>query len=315
MPISFQCHNPGCGKKITAKDEMAGRKAKCPGCGASLQVPHGANASIKAKASAAAAVRQGGAPQAASRPAPAPAVSNGLEPTAVEETWRRSPLFRQRSEFLVKRKILSLWTLQLYFQDPSQPKETLGWAKYKRGFFRVIMESIKLSFLLPLWCEITDEAGNTLFWLREKWQWFSFYTKIDVYDPERKHRIAYFKIKLFSLLGGLWVYDNNHQHIGEVAPNFGLLGVKVKGELPMFTFTTKDGRRLGFITSDHEFKYVKAGKKPGVHASVTVGEMGYSCALTPEVSNQSQLKVLLLAATLIMKVWGVGAKIFDPIQK
>ncbi|MGO9115374.1 MAG: hypothetical protein ACLP9L_39685 [Thermoguttaceae bacterium] len=37
MPISIQC--PGCGKKLTAKDELAGKKATCPGCKKVLVIP------------------------------------------------------------------------------------------------------------------------------------------------------------------------------------------------------------------------------------------------------------------------------------
>jgi len=37
MPIGVQC--PGCGKKLTAKDELAGKKATCPGCKKVLVIP------------------------------------------------------------------------------------------------------------------------------------------------------------------------------------------------------------------------------------------------------------------------------------
>src|SRR5262245_36544007 len=36
MPIPFRC---ACGKKLQAKDEYAGKKLKCPGCGAILTIP------------------------------------------------------------------------------------------------------------------------------------------------------------------------------------------------------------------------------------------------------------------------------------
>ncbi len=37
MPISVQC--PGCGKKLKAKDELAGKRVKCPSCGQVLGIP------------------------------------------------------------------------------------------------------------------------------------------------------------------------------------------------------------------------------------------------------------------------------------
>ena len=37
MSISIQC--PGCEKKLSAKDELAGKRVKCPGCGQAILVP------------------------------------------------------------------------------------------------------------------------------------------------------------------------------------------------------------------------------------------------------------------------------------
>lgn len=39
MPIKAKCPNPDCGKVLTAKDEHAGKKAKCPACGGIVQFP------------------------------------------------------------------------------------------------------------------------------------------------------------------------------------------------------------------------------------------------------------------------------------
>jgi hypothetical protein len=37
--IAFTC--PSCCKELKAKDELAGKKVKCPGCGKAAAVPHG----------------------------------------------------------------------------------------------------------------------------------------------------------------------------------------------------------------------------------------------------------------------------------
>lgn len=37
MPISFNC--PECGRAIRVKDELAGKRAKCPGCAVALTIP------------------------------------------------------------------------------------------------------------------------------------------------------------------------------------------------------------------------------------------------------------------------------------
>src|SRR5262249_49898255 len=39
MPIKMSCPNPTCRKSLTARDEMAGRKVKCPACGGTIAVP------------------------------------------------------------------------------------------------------------------------------------------------------------------------------------------------------------------------------------------------------------------------------------
>jgi len=46
MSISVQC--PGCEKKLKAKDELAGKRVKCPGCGQLLVVPRVPSAALQA---------------------------------------------------------------------------------------------------------------------------------------------------------------------------------------------------------------------------------------------------------------------------
>src|SRR5436190_20000453 len=86
MPIKVQC---ACGKAFAAKDELAGKTVKCPGCQQPLKIPGGAPASAKApaKSAAATAAKAAGKPPAAkapsapaARPSPAaaPATSDSL---------------------------------------------------------------------------------------------------------------------------------------------------------------------------------------------------------------------------------------------
>lgn len=39
MPIRFICGNPACGKRLRVKNDLAGKRVKCPGCGHSQAVP------------------------------------------------------------------------------------------------------------------------------------------------------------------------------------------------------------------------------------------------------------------------------------
>jgi len=77
MPIKFRCT---CGKVLAARDEHAGRRAKCPTCGAVVEVPKKSEAR---PASAPAAPRPAPAPSAAARPAAAPAGKVAPPPKAV----------------------------------------------------------------------------------------------------------------------------------------------------------------------------------------------------------------------------------------
>src|SRR5215831_16798987 len=70
MPIAFGCHQ--CGKQLQARDEFAGRRLKCPGCGTILTIPSGAAAAP---------------PPVAPQPppdVPAPPPSNPMAPAVVK---------------------------------------------------------------------------------------------------------------------------------------------------------------------------------------------------------------------------------------
>ena len=63
MPISITCH--GCGKRLKAKESLAGRTVACPSCGTKLLID-------SADDIAAALLRDDAEPQAAQPEAPAP---------------------------------------------------------------------------------------------------------------------------------------------------------------------------------------------------------------------------------------------------
>jgi hypothetical protein len=102
MPIKVQC---ACGKAFAAKDELAGKTVKCPGCQQPLKIPGSSPAAAKApvkpegakppapvpagaKSTAVKPAAAKPAPGAAARPAPAPVASDslfdeiGLQPAA-----------------------------------------------------------------------------------------------------------------------------------------------------------------------------------------------------------------------------------------
>jgi hypothetical protein len=85
MSIKVKCPNGACGKVSVVKDEHAGKRAKCPGCGTPMTIPNGSGAPP-----ASAIKTPSAAPKAAParRPAPPPMA----EPEgAGEDQWNPPP--------------------------------------------------------------------------------------------------------------------------------------------------------------------------------------------------------------------------------
>jgi hypothetical protein len=75
MPITFQCPNPNCKKRMSVKDELAGKKGLCPACKQSIVVPAASSAA-----------------EAAPKPQPAAAApATASEPTAAKATPAAPP--------------------------------------------------------------------------------------------------------------------------------------------------------------------------------------------------------------------------------
>src|SRR5438105_2547480 len=81
MPIKVQC---ACGKSLSAKDELAGKTVKCPGCQQPLKIPGGAASAAKVPAKPAAGKPAATPKSSSAKPAanPAPAPSRGASKSA-----------------------------------------------------------------------------------------------------------------------------------------------------------------------------------------------------------------------------------------
>ncbi|MCX5659064.1 MAG: hypothetical protein NTW19_04990 [Planctomycetota bacterium] len=71
MSISVPC---SCGKKLAAPDNLAGKKAKCPGCGKVLQIPAAGGVGRAATPSATSSAKPAAPPRSTAAPAPPPAI-------------------------------------------------------------------------------------------------------------------------------------------------------------------------------------------------------------------------------------------------
>ncbi len=99
--------------------------------------------------------------------------------------------------------------------------------------------SIKLRKYLPTTLEIReDEKGPLLFTLRRVPQLFRFCVVVEIFDS-MGHKLGHFQSKMFSFMGGFWVYDANEAKVAELKFQMGLP--------PKYVFVTTDGVSMGSI--------------------------------------------------------------------
>lgn len=228
----------------------------------------------------------------------------------VEEMWPTSAML-EHVEITVKEKkgLINLSFIprarRFNIYEPTT-KAPLGHARYELGLLYYLLRPIGFHVFLTQWIAVRerDEKGPVLCWLRQKYSLLSFMQKIAIYTPDKKVMLGYFKTKLFSMLGGFWLYDTNHQQIAEVKPNFGLLGVKHKGELPRYNFETAAGRVLGHVTGEG----LAAGGK-GKKVFFSFGKPGMTLVVDPDMAEETRVKVLLLATNILMVARGVGRQL------
>lgn len=98
MPIPVRC---ACGKALNAPDALAGKKAKCPGCGAVLSIPAAAPPAAKPSAPspepAALAPKPAAVPAAPAKTAPAKAVQKPAAP-GTKAVPKPTPLSQAKTE-------------------------------------------------------------------------------------------------------------------------------------------------------------------------------------------------------------------------
>jgi hypothetical protein len=312
MSITFACTNPKCKKALKAKDELAGKKLKCSGCGTVVSVPKeegvqaGGPAPAKAGASPAkAGVAKGEPPPkqaakkpAASKPAPPPADLSDLE-----QQWLASPLLK-KNQYQICLKVLQLGFNKLgpsFDLCPPGSKDVLGETHYRHTWTTMLLKLFNLHTFVPHWIEVLDN-DSTLFWMKVV---SVVNNRYDIYDPDRGELLASLKT-LFSLKLWLRVLDPQGEDVGEL----------VDGDLPSpdgkttyygFNLKLNDGRIIGDITSNgnHTTRFKIKGA-----AWVNRGYVG---VVAPEFVNDPRSKVLLLATTLVSFIEGFGKKVFNPM--
>jgi uncharacterized protein YxjI len=109
-----------------------------------------------------------------------------------------------------------------------------------------------------------------------------FRAKVQVLDGDGQ-MIGYFKSKILSLGGGFWVYDTRDRQVAEIKGNW--VGWN-------FQFLTPEGEELGVVTK----------KWAGLAKELFTSADNYIVSIHDDLSDQTTLKRLLLAAALAIDV-------------
>jgi hypothetical protein len=310
MPISVTC--PSCAAKLQAPEAAVGRKVKCPKCQTPVPVQAGKGAALTAKASAAkpSAVKAVAAKPPPSKTAPTrPTKAAPVEPAvpSVEDAgegaaWERSTLLQHNEWTFKEQGWLRINVKNRHFQlYKAATKDIIGYADEKAsGFFLALRALNNLGKWLPTTVEVRDEPdGPLLLSIRKINIPLLPWTDIEIYDDQRQ-KLGYFRTKIFSLLGGFWLYDAEGKEVAEVKAKLGMP--------PRYLFLTKDGRELGSVGNE---AVTKAAESKKVQFTVTVGRPSLRLKVAPEMENELKIKALMLATVLAFEFTGVGDKLLQ----
>lgn len=331
MPIPTSC---SCGAKLQAPDAAAGRKVKCPKCGTGIVVPGGkapaaapskaaAPATLQASKPAAPAPARASKPAAAAAPAPAKASKAVAEapppskprpkpaepPSDADDAEAEGPSAWEQARVLQHNE----WTFQEqgwlrvnvknrhFHICKAATKDVVGYADEKAsGLFLALRALNNLGKWLPTTVEIRDEQdGPLLLSIRKVNLPLLPWTDIEIYDDQRK-KLGYFRTKIFSLLGGFWLYDAEGQEVAEVKAKLGMP--------PRYLFLSKDGRELGSVANEVLAKVAET-KKMQVSITTPFNRPSLRLKVSPEMENEPRIKALMLATVLAFEFTGVGNRL------
>ena len=172
-----------------------------------------------------------------------------------------------------------------------------------KGWLRMFrLGPIKFANWLTIDVEIREESrGPVLFYIRKlanpmPWQLTS---TIEILDFRRR-RIGYFKTKLFSLMGGFWLYDDNDEQVAELKGKFSFVKLRMD-------FDDVEGEHLGDICMsivDDQGKKKKGFK-------MIWGAIPMVMTMKKHIRDHIPTKILFLAATMASQLAAAnsGAKL------
>jgi hypothetical protein len=212
--------------------------------------------------------------------------------------WEESDLLKY-NEWTVKLQGLINLNIKNRHYSIFKPntKDPIGVADEKASGLILALRAFKFDKWLPTKVEVRETAdGPLILAIRKAVTPFMPWSTVEIYDDQAQ-KIAYFKTKIFSLLGGFWLYDAEGKEVAEVKAKIGIP--------PRYNFLSKDGRELGSITTDALAKTTGPEKKK---FAVEFGRPGLRLKVAPEMASQPRVKVLMLATALAMEFTGVAER-------
>jgi DNA-directed RNA polymerase subunit RPC12/RpoP len=245
-------------------------------------------------------------PPVKAKPAPAkkPQAEPPEEAEAVDSSeadgsaWEESPLLQYDEWTFREQGWMRLAIKNRHFHIcKSATKDIIGYADEKAsGFVLALRGMSKIGKWLPTTVEIREEQeGPLLLAIRKINIPLLPWTDVEIYDGQ-KQKLGHFRTKIFSLLGGFWLYDAEGKEVAEVKAKLGMP--------PRYLFLSKDGRELGSVATE---AMTKAAETKKMQVQVTLTTPPLRLKVAPEMAEQPRVKVLMLATALAFEFTGAGA--------
>jgi hypothetical protein len=316
---------------MRAPETAAGRKVKCPKCGAPIQVaavgavpaatatkptnktappvkaPVKAAHPTKTTEKAARAVSQ---PAEAKTSTPTTKASSSKKETAAQDSWSNSPLLSER-KWMIRTK------QRFFFSNFSAPRyditrmgeeEILGVAVGRPGFLTKLLwgANRRLRQFLTYKFEVHDgEEEQLLCTIRFPTPILNFRPRAEILDPAGD-LLGSFTRKLFAFTVNYDLRDPKEEKIGTFSFR---LGDFRAGKAPSrVALAPTEGAEWGFVTGETHMEAMELAKEGKMKAKVKVQFMAPPPALViqidPKAANRPETKLLLLAGAVVLKAYG-----------
>ena len=183
--------------------------------------------------------------------------------------------------FFVREQVSLLKTTDVYDILDADTQQQVATAVEEPGQLVSLLRWVVHKKLMPTIIHVRSVPDNALlFTLRRP---VSFWRdRVEVYDASGQ-RLGHFTGKVFTIGGGLIVFDRNGQQFADVKGDW--VGWN-------FRFLTPDGQELGIVTK----------KWAGIGQELFTTADNYIVAINDSLKDQVEAKVLLLAAALAIDI-------------